>query len=73
MFLQRKFDEDLIEVLNTEDLFNPCLTEFLGRSHCGEEMQDPQLYAKKDLIFPSGESLPICWLEPNYRLQMVLN
>jgi hypothetical protein len=71
MFLQNKFDEDLIEVLNTEDLFNPCTKEFLGRSHCGEEMQEPQMYSKAKMIFPSGEDLPVCWLEPDYRLQHV--
>jgi hypothetical protein len=69
MFLQRKFDEDIIEVLDSHDLFNPCVKEFLGRSHCGEEIQDPQLYPKAEMVFPSGEPLPICWLEPNYRLQ----
>jgi hypothetical protein len=69
MFLQRKFDEDLIEVLDLEKLFDPFLKKFLGRSHCGEEMQDPQMYSKEEVVFPSGEKLPRCWLDGNYRLK----
>lgn len=69
MFLQRKFDQDIIEVLDLSKLFDPCLDKFLGRSHCGEEMQEPQMYSKKEMVFPSGEKLPICWLEADYRLK----
>ena len=69
MFLQRKFDKDIIEVLELQELFDPCVKEFLGRSHCGQEIQEPEMYPKEDMVFPSGEQLPICWLQPNYRLQ----
>ncbi len=71
MFLQPKCHEDLIEVLDSEQLFNPCLKQFLGRSHWGEELQDPEMYSKEEMVFPSGEKLPRCWLEPNYRLTTV--
>ena len=70
MFLQRKFDHDIIEVLDLHELFNPCSKEFHGRSHCGEEIQEPEIYLKKDMEFPSGETLPSCWLQPNYRMQI---
>jgi hypothetical protein len=33
-------------------------------------MQDPEDYPKSELMFPSGEPLPRCWIEPNYRLQV---
>lgn len=69
MFLQRKFHEDLVEVLDAQQLFNPCQKQFIGRSHCGEELQDPQLYDKQEMIFPSGEALPRCWLQPDYHLR----
>ena len=69
MFLQRKSDDDIIEVLDLRQLFDPCSKKFRGRSHCGEEMQDPEIYLKEEMVFPSGEQLPICWLQPNYRLQ----
>jgi len=37
-----------------------------GRLHAGEEIQDPASIAKNELVFPSGEALPLCWLEPDY-------
>ena len=63
MFLQRQSTKDLIEVLDLEKLFNPCGKTFTGRSHCGEEMQDPEIYNKEEMTFLSGEKLPRCWLE----------
>lgn len=68
MFLQHKPSGDDIEVLNIDHLYDPCETEVLGRFHSGEELQDPETFEKSDLRFPSGESLPRCWIEPNYRL-----
>ncbi len=70
MFLKEKATGTLIEVINLEDLYDPCRSEIVGRSHAGEEMQDPYTYPKLDLIFPSGESLPRCWIEPHYREMM---
>ncbi|MGK7876425.1 MAG: acetyltransferase [Xenococcaceae cyanobacterium] len=68
MFLQHKRSGDLVEVINVGNLYDPCQGEILGRFHCGEEMQEPETFAKSEVIFPSGESLPRCWLDPNYRL-----
>jgi hypothetical protein len=67
MFLQNKSAHTLIKIANIEDLFNPLRQEIIGRSQEGEEEQDPQAYAKQDLVFPSGENLPRCWLDANYR------
>lgn len=67
MFLQHKSTECLIEILNIHDLYNPFCENVLGQSHAGEEMQDPADFAKAELVFPSGESLPRCWLDPDYR------
>jgi hypothetical protein len=38
-----------------------------GRIQEGEEEQDIQPFPKQDLTFASGEDLPRCWLDPNYR------
>jgi hypothetical protein len=38
-----------------------------ARLHGGEELQDPAAYAKDDLVFPSGEALPRCWVDAQYR------
>ncbi len=67
MFLKHKQTSDLIEVLTTDDLYNPCRQEITGRAHAGEELQDPETFMKAELIFPSGEPLPRCWLDAHYQ------
>ncbi len=67
MFLKDKASGDLVEILNTNTLVDPCRAEVQGRFHAGEEMQEPREFAKADLLFPSGEPLPRCWIDPHYR------
>ena len=67
MFMKDRKSGDLVEVLDAVALTDPFKTAVLGRIHAGEEMQDPQEFAKKDLIFPSDESLPKCWVDPHYK------
>ncbi len=67
MYLKRKSDGHLIEVLTLNDLFNPLHKEVIGRLHYGEEPQDPERFRKEDLVFPSGEPLPRCWTDVHYR------
>ncbi len=67
MYLKQKKDGHLVEVLSLNDLFNPVHPNLVGRLHHGEEMQDPEKFAKAELVFPSGEELPRCWLDVHYR------
>ncbi|KPJ91975.1 MAG: acetyltransferase [Gammaproteobacteria bacterium SG8_11] len=67
MYLKDKKSGDLVEVLDTKALADPFQTAIQGRFHFGEEIQDPTDFAKSDLIFPSDEPLPQCWLDPNYK------
>ncbi len=67
MFLKERDSGHLVEVLSLNDLFDPYQSELVGRYHHGEEMQDPEKYAKRSLVFMSGELLPRCWLDPHYR------
>jgi hypothetical protein len=67
MFLKQKNDGHLIEVLSAHDLANPMRFSIVGRLHYGEELQDPEKFDKYNLLFPSGESLPRCWLDVHYR------
>jgi len=67
MFLKDKTSGDLVEVLDAEALVDPCRETVNGRFHAGEEMQEPRDFAKAELLFPSGESLPRCWVDPHYR------
>lgn len=67
MFLKHKPSGGLVEVLTLESMYNPCRTEITGQSHAGEELQDPETFLKSELVFPSGESLPRCWIDPHYQ------
>ena len=69
MFLQHKSSSDLVEVLNLEDMYDPCRQEISGRFHAGEELQEVETFSKSELMFPSGEPLPLCWLDPDYRVK----
>lgn len=66
MFLRYCPDGSLIEVLQMSALIDPFIPGVQGRFHAGEELQDPQVFAKQELAFPSGEALPRCWLDPHY-------
>jgi len=67
MYLKDRNNGDLIEVLDMAALFDPNSSEVRGRYHAGEEMQEEMPFAKQGLIFPSGEDLPKCWLDPSYK------
>jgi hypothetical protein len=67
MLLQDKSSASTIEIEDLETLFNPLKDEIEGKIQEGQEEQDPQKFAKQDLAFASGEDLPRCWLDPNYR------
>lgn len=69
MFLHDEKSGALVEVLDVKPLFDPTAAMISGRSQNGEEEQDPADFAKDSLKFPSGESLPLCWLDPDYRTQ----
>ncbi|QSP95480.1 acetyltransferase [Marinobacter salinisoli] len=67
MFVAETSTGHLIEVLDAQSLFDPHKTQIEGSLHYGEEAQDPEMYEKSDLSFPSGEALPRCWTDPHYR------
>jgi len=67
MFLKHVGNKRMVEVLSLNDLFNPNHHELVGRYNIGEDLQDPEKFAKSDLEFLSGEALPQCWLDMHYR------
>ena len=67
MFLKHASSGDMVEVLDVASLTDPCRDTVVGRYHAGEELQDPATFAKADLSFPSGEALPRCWTDADYR------
>jgi len=67
MLLQDKKTGNLVEVMDLESLINPSTSEIVIQVQAGEEEQDPEPLRKKNLSFPSGEDLPVCWLDANYK------
>lgn len=67
MFLRHKASNDLVEVMDLPALFDPFKSSISARLHAGEDMQDTEDFVKSDLAFPSGEALPVCWVDPNYK------
>jgi hypothetical protein len=67
MFLKEKNSKHLVEVLSLEELFDPMKATFKGRLNIGEEMPEADQFHKSEVSFPSGESLPRCWVDVHYR------
>ena len=67
MYLRDKTSGDLVEIMDTAAMIDPCMTQLEGRFHAGEELQDVARFTKGNLEFPSGEALPRCWLDATYR------
>lgn len=67
MLLQNKATSTLVEVMDIQSLINPMENGIFIRMQSGEEEQDPEINQKENLIFPSGEELPRCWLDSNFR------
>lgn len=70
MYLMHKPSGDLIEVLNLDRLFNPTHSEVNGRFLGGDELQESAAFSKDDLVFPSGEYLPRCWVSPSHKVKL---
>ena len=67
MFMKDRRSGDLVEILTLDALVDPCQLSVRGRYHAGEEMQDAAIFEKAGLVFPSGEPLPRCCTDPDYR------
>jgi hypothetical protein len=67
MYLKHKRSGNLVEILDIKAVADPCKPQVAGRYHAGEELQDPEYFSKSELIFPSGEVLPVCWTNPEYK------
>ncbi|MBW4512226.1 MAG: acetyltransferase [Scytonematopsis contorta HA4267-MV1] len=67
MLLLDKETGSIIEINDLVALINPLNNSILAQDQAGQEEQDPEEFEKKNLAFPSGESLPRYWLDENYR------
>ncbi len=67
MLLQNKDNGTLVEIMDIQAVMSPTHDQIMVRVQDGQEEQDPESVQKQSLIFPSGENLPLCWLDANYR------
>ncbi|MGB5223868.1 MAG: hypothetical protein WBN49_01715 [Arenicellales bacterium] len=67
MLLMEKETGHLIEVLDPTEFFDPFNDSFNGRLDFGDDVAEPDSFKKVSVSFPSGENLPKCWKDPNYR------
>lgn len=66
MFLKHVPTGDLVEVIDLPDVINPNSPTIRARSHTGDIIQRPENFLKTELVFPSGEVLPLCWRDAHY-------
>lgn len=69
MLLHNKQTDALVEIRDIEALTNPVKQEVPGQIQSGQEEQDAEQFDKQNLVFPSGEPLPRCWVDANYQLR----
>ena len=67
MFLQTKVRVVLVEVLDVTEVIVPREPLRHGRGPAGQAEPAPEEFAKGDLVFPSGETLPRCWQDVDYQ------
>lgn len=67
MLLKNKETDGLIKISGLEELIDPFQDKVNGQIQAGQNEQPVEAFAKQDLIFPSGENLPLCWLDSNYK------
>ncbi|MBY5920545.1 acetyltransferase [Ferrimonas balearica] len=67
MLLRDTQSGDLVEVMDTTALVNPFADSVMVQFQCGEDLPDPEICTKSNLVFPSGETLPECWRNGHYR------
>ena len=67
MFLKHVPTDDLVEVIDLTDVINPHSSTILARLHTDEVIRRAKNFPKTELAFPSGEPLPLCWLNSHYR------
>ncbi|HEY9771514.1 MAG TPA: acetyltransferase [Coleofasciculaceae cyanobacterium] len=67
MLLKSKEDDALVEIAEVIDLIDPFKEEVMVQVQEGQNEQPPEPVKKSDLVFPSGENLPQCWIDSNYK------
>ena len=72
MLLKQKSTGKLVEITDIEELTDPDITHLTGCLQWSEDFSDHKSFSKQSLLFPSGEELPKCWYDANFRIDDVL-
>lgn len=67
MLLKSKKEDGLVQIQEVDELIDPFKEEVMAQVQAGQNEQPPESFKKSDLVFPSGESLPQCWVDSNYK------
>ena len=67
MLMQLKGQSHLVDIADLQALINPYEAHVTGRLQWGEEEEDPEPLDKGALCFLSGEALPRCWTDSDWR------
>lgn len=67
MFLKNRTNGEMVEVIDVKELTDIYQATVTARYQAGEELQDPEIMNKSDLVFLSDEALPRCWTDIHYR------
>ncbi|MBD2571302.1 acetyltransferase [Anabaena lutea] len=68
MLLQLKDSQNLVKIVDIQELLDPNSEIVHAQDQEGQEEQETDIYKKEELVFPSGEELPLCWLDSQYRI-----
>jgi hypothetical protein len=66
MYLKHVPSGDLIEIIDLPDVINPASPTIRARSYTDENIRRAENFLKTELAFPSGEPLPLCWIDSRY-------
>jgi hypothetical protein len=66
MYLKHVPSGDLVEVVDLSGVIDPSSSTIRARSYAEDVPHRPEYFLKTELIFPSGEPLPLCWLKNHY-------
>lgn len=67
MLLKIKQDNNLVKISEVDELIDPFKDKVSGQIQSGQNEQPSESFSKEDLVFLSGEGLPQCWKDSEYR------
>ena len=67
MFFMHFQTGKIVEAIEPGAVFDPFVESIQARSQAYEDAMDIDSYQKSELLFPSGEPLPLCWRDSRYR------